>query len=136
MKSHIEILNRLLSVIPDAACETSIVGVTAVSSITYKRIDIVIKQVGDDAHCELSSESLELSIKTSDIGLCADELVRHVSRIVGRSNYQTRLVPTMGRSGVVIPTPQRYADEVNVGLAGGYTPIDDGRDNNNPPGPK
>ena len=131
MKSHIEILNRLLSVIPDAACETSIVGAVAVSSITYKGIDIVIKQVGDDAHCELSSESLELSIKTSDIDLCADELVRHLSRIVGRPNYSTRLVPTMGRSGVVIPKPQRGIDKF-----GWYTPIDDGRDNNNPPGPK
>ena len=94
MKPHIEILSRLLSVIPDAACETSIVGAVAVSSITYKGIDIVIKQVGDDAHCELSSESLELSVKTSDIDLCADELVRHVLRITELSNCSSRSVPT------------------------------------------
>lgn len=86
MKSHIKILNRLLSVIPDAACETSIVGAVALSSITYKGIDITIKQVGDNVHCELSSESLELSIKTSDVNLCADELVRHALRIVGSTN--------------------------------------------------
>lgn len=136
MKPHIKMLNRLLSVIPDAACETSIIGVTAVSNIAHKGIDITIKQVGEDVHCELSSESLEFSIKTSDVSLCTDELVRHVSRIVGRSNYQTRLVPTMGRSGVVIPRPQRDIDKANVGLAGGYTPIGDGCGNNNPPEPK
>ena len=136
MKSHIEILSRLLSVIPDAACETSIVGAVAVSSITYKGVSIVIKQVGDDAHFELSSESLELSIKTSDIDLCADELVRHVLRITERPNYSSRLVPTMGRSGVVIPKPQRDIDKVNVGLSGGYTPLGDGRGHNNPPGPE
>lgn len=106
MKSHIEILSRLLSVIPGAACETSIVGAVAKTNITYKDVKILVEQVGCGVLCKLSSESLELSIKTSDAELCADELVRHVLRITERPKYSSRLVPTMGRSGVVIPKPK------------------------------
>lgn len=94
MKSHIKVLNRLLSAIPDAACETSIVAEVAKTNITYKDLKILVEQVGDDMYCELFSDSLRLTIKTSDVNLCADELVRHVLRITELPNYSSRLVPT------------------------------------------
>lgn len=89
MKSHIKILSRLLSVIPDASCETSIVGAVAKTNITYKDVKILVEQVGCGVLCKLSSESLELSIETSDVNLCADELVRHTLRIVGPPGLST-----------------------------------------------
>lgn len=94
MKSHIKILNRLLAVIPDASCETSIVAEVAKTNITYKDIKVLVEQVGDDVYCELFSESLRLTIKTSDVDLCAGELVRHVLRITELSNCSSRSVPT------------------------------------------
>ena len=86
MKSHIKVLNRLLSAIPDASCETSIVADVAKTNITYKDLKVLVEQICDDMYCELSSDSLRLTIKASDADLCADELVRHILRITGNTN--------------------------------------------------